>query len=68
MTLRQIEADLDAGRPLQQGALDALSTCNIANPEDAEPTETATETLQEVDPRASIVNICLLYTSPSPRD
>ena len=60
MTLRQIEADLDAGRPLQQGALDALSTCNIANPEDAEPTETATETLQEVDPRASIVNITSL--------
>jgi len=57
MTLRQIEADLDAGRPLQQGALDALSTCNIANPEEAESTETATETVQEIDPRASIVNI-----------
>ena len=60
MTLRQIEADLDAGRPLQQGALDALSTCNIANPEEAESTETATETVQEVDPRASIVNIASL--------
>ena len=47
MTLRQIEADLDAGRPLQQGALDALSTCNIANPEEAESTETATETVQD---------------------
>ena len=57
MTLRQIEADLDAGRPLQQGALDALSTCNIANPEEAESAETATETVQEIDPRASIVNI-----------
>ena len=57
MTLRQIEADLDAGRPLQQGALDALSTCNIANPEETESTETATETVQEIDPRASIVNI-----------
>lgn len=60
MTLRQIEADLDAGRPLQQGALDALSTCNIANPEEAESTETVTETVQEVDPRASIVNITSL--------
>ena len=60
MTLRQIEADLDAGRPLQQGALDALSTCNIANPEEAESTETVTETVQEVDPRASIVNIASL--------
>ena len=60
MTLRQIEADLDAGRPLQQRALDALSTCNIANPEEAESTETATETVQEVDPRASIVNITTL--------
>ena len=57
MTLRQIEADLDAGRPLQQRALDVLSTCNIANPEESEPTETATETVQQVDPRASIVNI-----------
>ena len=60
MTLRQIEADLDAGRPLQQGALDALSTCNITNPEEAESTETVTETVQEVDPRASIVNIISL--------
>ena len=60
MTLRQIEADLDAGRPLQQGALDALSTCNIANPEEAESTETSTETVQEVDPRATIVNITSL--------
>ena len=60
MTLRQIEADLDAGRPLQQGTLDALSTCNIANPEESESTETATETVQEVDPRASIVNITSL--------
>ena len=60
MTMRQIEADLDAGRPLQQQALDALNTCNIQNPEEGGSEETVTEVVQEVDPRASIVNIASL--------
>ena len=60
MTIMQIEADLDAGRPLQQRALEALSTCNIANPEEAEYIETETEVEQKVDPQASIVNISSL--------